>query len=210
MKYALLSLLAIAAFGQSIDAGSTSDQFFVGGGVWKPGVTGYEPLGDPPFDTLRYGTAFSYVFDVEPGFYRVRLRMIEPNKTGAGMRRFQVTTNGVSSGTIDLFERAGLKVPYVLDQFAVVNDGKLTIAFRGLIGNAVVSAIDVSSALVSGGPVSLESILVDRGGYEGPMIPAIGVDGKLFPATLLNGSTAEWPRGSGIPNTRGSVAIYCQ
>ena len=146
VRQALLGLLGGAlcsAQAISVDAGAPGETACAGA-VWKPGTPGYTPLGKPPYEAARYGTAFACSVQVPNGIYTVDVRMIEPNKTGPGLRRFTIAANGSESAPIDLYAAAGLKTPHTVRLFAVVNSGALRLDFRATAGNALVSGFTVS------------------------------------------------------------------
>lgn len=116
------------------------DSAYSGGFTWSNGALA------PPFANLRYGTSFSYTFQVAPGNYSVILKLIEPNKTAGAARLFSVSINGaVGLSRFDLFQVAGLLVPYSIS-FPVTSQGFIQIVFTGNVGNAVVSGIQIDDA----------------------------------------------------------------
>jgi hypothetical protein len=123
----------------SIDCGSHTDTAFLGG-------TGYidASMGGPPLNTLRYGVRFSYRVPAPPGIYLMKLSFVEPNATAAGHRLFTVTINGQTSDTIDIFKEVGLKKEHIIQTTAISYWGFVKIDFAGVIGNAVVTQIQLA------------------------------------------------------------------
>jgi hypothetical protein len=123
----------------SIDCGSPTDTGFVGGTAYTDAT-----IGSPPLNALRYGSRFSYRVPVPPGVYLVKLSFVEPNALAAGRRLFTVTINGMTSDAIDIFKEVGLKVEHVIQTTAISYWGFVRIDFAGLIGNAVVTQIQLA------------------------------------------------------------------
>jgi len=162
--FAWLLMATLAATGQAIDAGGTTDANYTGGLVWNPTVAGYVYLGAIPWEDLRYGQSFSYSIPEPNGLYMVELWLMEPNKTAAGQRIFTVSANGSSSAPLDLFKLAGLRTRYLVKLFTAVNNGVLRLDFRASVGNAVVSNIVVTQLLPQGGTVQLTEL------HSGPVV----------------------------------------
>ncbi len=122
-----------------------ADQYFSGGAIWNEASPGYDPPGTGALATLRYGPVFSYDIPVHSGFYLVTFHMSEPNKTGPGQRLFTITANGVQSDPLDVFALAGgAKIPYSLSLLTMVGNGHLRITFAASLGNAMVSAMEIT------------------------------------------------------------------
>ena len=104
--------------------------------------------GDPRlYDTFREGD-FSYRIPVPDGQYRVTILFQEPSANTAGERMFDVTVNGktVLQG-FDIFAAAGGKLKSIDRTFnAEARGGYLSIAFRGVKGDALASALSVVRA----------------------------------------------------------------
>lgn len=134
--------LAAPLFSQPlISCGTSADVNFTGGFAFTD--TTLSP--DPQFQSMRYGSSFRYDIPLAPGLYAVSLSFIEPNKTAAGQRRFTVAIAGQQTPVLDLFALAG-RQPYTLRTIALVGAGLLAIQFSGVLGNAVVSTIQVAPA----------------------------------------------------------------
>ncbi len=125
-----------------INCGSPADSSFVGGTPFTDNT-----LGTAPFNSLRYGTSFSYRIPSAPGIYRVRLSFIEPNKTAAGQRLFTVRAGGTTSDPVDIFAVSGAHGRTTLETTAPSTFGYVEIVFTAILGNAVVSSIEVSTIL---------------------------------------------------------------
>jgi hypothetical protein len=108
------------------------------------------------YQTLRYGTAFSYDCPALIGSCTLKIDLLENRPAvaspsvpaaGPGLRLFTVTANGISSGLIDIFAIAGAQTPYVFPMPTIpVTDGHLRIQFTASKGNASVSGIEASCA----------------------------------------------------------------
>ena len=139
---------------QIIDAGSSTDQGFIGGYSYtSPALA----LQQGVYRTLRSsnpGLSFAYDIQVPNGSCAVKLHLIEPRPAGPdatkqsaiGTRVFTVAVNGVQAPPIDIFALSGALMPLVLPLAPVmVSDGHLRLNFAPLVpfrGNPVVSAIE--------------------------------------------------------------------
>lgn len=95
--------------------------------------------------TYREGT-FHYRVPVGNGRYQVTLTFVEPEKP-AGQRVFDVTANGrVVVGKLDIAALAGLSAAIKRTATVTVSNGVLDLAFLPSKGEAIVSAIEISSA----------------------------------------------------------------
>lgn len=121
----------------TIAAGSPTDSSFVGGSAYIDNT-----LGAAPFNAMRFGPSFSYRIPSAPGLYRVRISFIEPNKTAGNQRLFTVKVGGVTSDLIDLYTVSGRR-EYSIETTALATFGNIDIQFTGVLGNAVVSLIEV-------------------------------------------------------------------
>lgn len=161
MRVILIALLCCAAGAQSLlvnaggpalppDTTGTSyqaDQSFTGGVVWDDPTIG---LGI--WETLRYAPQFSYDFHISNGFYTVKIDLIEPNKTGPNQRVFTVTANGIQSDPIDVFAMTGaINKQTSITMLVMVGNGHLRANFQAIIGNAMVSAFEITPATIFSG-----------------------------------------------------------
>lgn len=96
------------------------------------------------YASWRAGAAFRYTLPLPDGRYRVTLHLFDPVETAAGRRVFTVTPAGGKPTRIDIAARTGgaLKAT-TIDLPATAKDGTLSLDFRGEVGEAIVSAIDV-------------------------------------------------------------------
>jgi beta-galactosidase len=99
---------------------------------------------DPLYQTYRSGMS-AYRFDVPPGNYEVFLRFAEPSANAAGARVFNVRLNDTPLVTsLDLFATAGRTTAHdVRGSVSVAPGGSLTAYFDKLVGDPVVSGIEV-------------------------------------------------------------------
>jgi hypothetical protein len=100
---------------------------------------------------MHWGTSFTYTLaNLTPGgTYTVRLHFAELYQNGAGLRTFNVAINGsMVLSNFDVFQVAGgLKKALVESFTARANSqGKLTITFTAIKGNAMVSGLEVLAA----------------------------------------------------------------
>ncbi len=133
----------------TIDAGSPGDSNFIGGSSQttdRPIDTSRvsNPLSQSAYQSYRYGT-FSYVFkNLQAGaLYSVLLDFSENKATATGQRVFNVSINGQTVlQNFDIFAEAGAftAIQKTISGAAGV-DGKLTIKFTKVRGNARVSAV---------------------------------------------------------------------
>lgn len=124
-----------------------ADAFVTGGVLWVDPTMGAGIWG-----TLRYAPSFAYDIPVTNGFYNVKFDLLEPNKTAAGQRVFTISVNGTTSDAIDIFALTkAINVQTSVQLMAIVGNGHLRITFQASIGNAVVSAIEVSPSYVLSG-----------------------------------------------------------
>lgn len=102
-----------------------------------------------PIPTLVYGAsgdAFSITRTAINGLNYVRLTFIEPNQTAAFRRVFTVRVNDGLPQSIDVWAAAGLKKPLTITLGPVlVTDNAVRVTFKGVTGNAMVSAIEVAA-----------------------------------------------------------------
>ncbi len=137
--------------GDSSNPTFQSDQYFTGGAVFSDPT-----MGAGIWSTLRYGPSFSYDVPITNGFYTVKFDFLEPNKTAANQRIFTITANGQQSDPIDVFAMAGVNIPTSTSLLVMVGNGHLRINFAAIIGNAVVSAIEITPASIPTGIMTLK------------------------------------------------------
>jgi beta-galactosidase len=96
------------------------------------------------YASWRAGKAFRYALPLPDGRYRVTLHLFDPVETASGKRVFTVTASGGAPIRIDPVARAGAGMTAVAVGLpATARDGTLTLDFAGVVGEALVSAIDV-------------------------------------------------------------------
>ena len=97
------------------------------------------------YDSFREGD-FSYDIPVPAGSYEITLKFVEPSASAAGQRVFDVIANGKTVlSRFDVFAAAGGKLKSVARNFDVeATGGKLTLGFRPIHGDAIVSALSVT------------------------------------------------------------------
>ena len=161
------------------------------GGVGDPGQGGYSwtAANQPalvaqaaPYNAMRvsYGSVpITYTIPVPAGPATVTLSFIEPNKTAAGQRVFHVVVQGSTliGNSNDLFSLAGLLTPYS-QTFQVISTGTITVTLAGVVGNAVISGIQVDvpdAVFVAGNKHQCE---------DGPSTGGYG-NGGLFPGPYV-------------------------
>jgi Malectin domain len=148
-------LLRIAAGGpggaDSLGNVWSPDAFFSGGATWTNCGSATTPACPgavaPPYFNLRYQTSFYYTLQVSPGFYNLTLAFLEPNKTGPGQRLFNVTINGQGAlNSFDIFQASGGQLHPITRAFPVVStSGAIQVVFTGIVGNAVVSGLQLDT-----------------------------------------------------------------
>jgi len=148
-------VVAISA-GSSVANGSYSaDTDFSGGAPYNNNIAintsnVVNPAPTAVYDNLRYGSNFSYVIPglAAGGVYLVRLHFAEIYFTSAGSRVFNVLINGAAAlSNFDIFSVSGGQGIATVQQFQAEADanGRITIAFVGVVENAQVNGIEVSA-----------------------------------------------------------------
>ena len=144
------------------------------------------------YQTLRYGSTFSYDCPAPIGTCKLTLDLLENRPAvaaasvpaaGPGLRVFAVKANDASSGNIDIFAAAGAQTPFKLGITPVtVTDGHLRISFSASKGNAVVSGLEITCT-------------PDPPPAPPPLtIGGCVVSGSIVPGTIL--VARKWPDGS--------------
>ena len=137
----------------TIDSGAVTDSNFKGGSVQTTDHaidTSHvaNPLPQSAYQTYRFGN-FSYIYkNLTPGgLYNILLDFSENKATAAGQRVFNVSINGQPVLTnFDIFAEAGGTFIALQKSFNATAgaDGKITVKFTKVVGNARVSAISLS------------------------------------------------------------------
>ena len=128
----------------------SADTNYVGGTAATQGTTIAGTSNPTLYDTQRYGTSFSYVFNVPAGDYQITLLFAETysGDFAAGDRVFNVLANGATVlANLDIYALVGANTALneVLNNVAP-SGGKITLQFVGTTskdGNAVVEAIQI-------------------------------------------------------------------
>ncbi|WP_162233649.1 glycoside hydrolase family 2 TIM barrel-domain containing protein [Sphingomonas sp. Leaf62] len=96
------------------------------------------------YASWRAGKAFRYALPLPDGRYRVTLYLFDPTETAPGKRVFTVRAGNGAAQRIDVVARArgGLRATTVTLPATSI-DGRLSLSFDGVVGEAIVSAIDV-------------------------------------------------------------------
>ncbi len=122
-----------------------ADTGFNGGTAYTTtsAVTG---TNDPTlFQTMRFGTSFSYTFAVANGSYILNLNFAEPSNQLLGGRTMNVSANGQSLVTnFDTVAQANGGQKAVTREFLItVTTGQIALQFTGVVGYAIVNAIEI-------------------------------------------------------------------
>lgn len=161
-RFALAAALVIMAAGLhaqtptiAIDAGAPTENVCTGL-RWTKASDPAMGLQPAPFDSLRYGAAIACEIPAPNGTCRVTLNLLENRPAvatpaipaaGPGLRVFTINTNGISSGSLDLYALAGAQAPYVLSLAGVpVTAGRLRITLIASKGNASVAGFQADCA----------------------------------------------------------------
>ncbi len=154
----------------------TADTKTGGGAAWTSANQAALSAQPIPYQTLCYSAGavpFSRTFAVPAGNYNVILKFLEPNKTAAGQRTFNVSINGapVLIG-LDVFSGAGAALrPYDRTFPVSAPGGFIQITAAGVIGNAVLSAVQIDTGVAAPSPVSFITGLES----SAPACPSTGV-----------------------------------
>jgi hypothetical protein len=97
---------------------------------------------DPLYTTYHSGRDFSFSRPIESGNYTLWLEFAEPTFSEIGQRTFDVFAEGRQVlNDFDIVQDAGLQTPYAQAFNITITDGSLDLAFRGEVGDAIVSSI---------------------------------------------------------------------
>jgi hypothetical protein len=112
--------------------------------VWNGG-TEYTVLDAPAgFETLHFGTAFSFSQAVPNGEYLVTFSFIEPVVLGPGGRVFDVAINDEPVLThVDIMAKVGFMVPMTRSVIVAVTGGVMLFNFSTTARSAVVSGVTI-------------------------------------------------------------------
>jgi parallel beta-helix repeat protein len=103
---------------------------------------------DPLYFLAGGGNKFHYTFTVPDGTYTLRLLFADPTSTGAGQRKFDVVANGATIlKNFDIFAAAGAAKKAISESTNLsIKNKSLEVDFGGVIGKAIVSAIELVPA----------------------------------------------------------------
>ena len=173
----------------------SADKGFTGGGtahIWNPvAKTADQAL----YQTLRYGSLFTYQFAVPNGAYTVNLKFAEPSLS-AGQRLFNVAINGTPAlANFDVAAQSGGRFVALDQRFPVtVLNGQIAIQFTsGSASAPVIGAIEI----VQG---SFTPIRVNAGGSA-----YTDSQGRLWSADKGAGGGSIWAVTHAISNTPAPV-----
>jgi N-acetylneuraminic acid mutarotase len=122
----------------------SKDMYYSGGLLSLGGFNIAGTTDDSFYATRRFGKSFSYAIPVTPGDYQVTL-LFADESYAAGGRVFNVSAEGsVLLKNYDIVAKVGKGVATSEAFIAHVADGKLNLAFAGVLNNATVSAIEVT------------------------------------------------------------------
>jgi hypothetical protein len=144
-------VLAINAGGPAfvLNSGITyaADSGFTGGTATTTVLDVAGTDNDPVYYSYRTGTSFSYSFSVPNGNYNLVLNFVDPTKTAAGKRKFNVTVQGKQVlSNFDIVAAVGTDTA-ISKVFAVaVTNGTLTLSFNSVVDNAILSGLVLYSA----------------------------------------------------------------
>ena len=122
-----------------------ADSNFSGGTKYSSSFSVAGTSDDPLYRTRREGSSFSFSKSVPTGQYLLTLHFAEHTKTANGQRKFDVSAEGkLILDDYDLVAAAGGNKRAVTRQFTVnVTDGALSLSFKGVVSNAVVSGVEI-------------------------------------------------------------------
>lgn len=96
------------------------------------------------YTTYRAGSKFIFSEKVPNGTYTLELSFYDPQNGSAGQRLFNVVAEDRTIlRKFDIVARAGSKGTITRLTSVTVNDGRLSLGFTGVKGNAIVSAIEL-------------------------------------------------------------------
>ncbi|HEY7089551.1 MAG TPA: malectin domain-containing carbohydrate-binding protein [Tepidisphaeraceae bacterium] len=143
-----------AAAQLAIDAGASapyvdrSGQTFAADTNHDDANTSFDVLGtddDPLYYVLVSGHSISYSFNIPNGKYRLKLFFVDATSSAAGQRTFNVSANGVNIlKHFDIFATAkAASTAVIATKNLTITNKKLSLNFKGVIGDATVSAIEL-------------------------------------------------------------------
>jgi hypothetical protein len=164
-----------AQFTDSVGRVFQPDSYFSGGAKGQASGSVANTDDDALFHTFRAGTSFTFSKSVANGRYTLFLEFADPQSTAVGQRKFDIVAEGVLAlDDFDIFAEAPLTIFEPDATFAAVakridvnvTDNKLDLAFTGVVGDALISAI----ALV---PTDIPQFMIPYAGisdYSDPVL----------------------------------------
>ncbi len=136
--------------------------------------------------------SFKYIFPVSNGTYHVNLYFAETYSPlfYVGGRVFNITIQGnLVFPNLDIFAEAGARAPLIKGADVTVSNGKLTLEFDNVVGNAKVMAIEILSG-ASGPSLMLNFKYPDGTPVSGTLAYSISSSVLSFKGSepLLNGN----------------------
>jgi beta-galactosidase len=97
---------------------------------------------------LDGGSTLNYSYTVPNGKYTLKLFFVDLTSTAAGQRKFNVIANGTTVlKNFDIFAAAGATSTAVTKSVSLtVSNKTLSLEFKGVVGDAVVSAFELIPA----------------------------------------------------------------
>jgi hypothetical protein len=183
---------AVNAGGTQYTAGDgtvfAADTKFSGGRTDTKTVALAGTTDDRLYQSWRYGN-FSYAVPMANGDYMVTLKFAESLWSQVGKRVFNVSAEGkVVISNLDVVAKVGPLAAYDVTLPVTVADGVLTINFKSVVGNAMVSGIKVDPRAVV--------FAVNVGGSE-----YVDAAGKMYDADAYFSSGTIWTTTAAITGT---------
>jgi hypothetical protein len=143
----------------------TADNGFIGGYTFATAANIQNTTTAALYQTVRFGSSFSYQFNVPNGSYTVTLKFAEPYFATAGSRKFNVAINGSQVlSNFDVAAQAGAGFTAVDKSFPItVASGSVSITFGSIVDYAIINAIQIAPPAATAPPPT-SAILVNAGG----------------------------------------------
>src|SRR5687768_16185340 len=172
-----------------------------GGGTLSAGAYDVANTSDDKLYYTRRCGNFNYSLPAENGQYTLRLLFADPVYTTSGQRVFNVDAEGARILTnFDIAANGGGRRAITRSFSITVTDGRLNLAFRNVVQNAIVSAFELTPVVPSpgawrAGPAMPKALAEVAGGIIGDRMYVVGQTNN---ATLAyNFSTNTWT-GTGL------------
>jgi hypothetical protein len=122
----------------------SADNSFAGGGTSTTSYSVANTLEDPLYFNRRFGPTFTYSFAVASGDYQLKLYFADPTNTTSGKRKFDVLAEGATIlNDFDIAASGGGKAAISKTFNVHIVDGRLSLLFDSVVGDAIVSAIEL-------------------------------------------------------------------